>query len=80
MKANPKAPWPINGSDLVRLLGLPHDAYHVLTVVRPLLAELGCPKTGSSVRSRWVVDHDVAKRAEHVVRQRGLAVRPIAPE
>jgi hypothetical protein len=69
--------WPINGSDLVRLLGLPHDRYHVLTVVRPLLDDLGCPKTGSSIRSNWVVDRDMARQVEEVLRGRGFAVRPI---
>jgi len=69
--------WPINGSDLVRLLGLPHDRYHVLKVVRPLLAELGCPKTGPSIRANWVVDREMAKQAEHVLRERGFTVQRV---
>ena len=71
-----KSEWPINGSDLVRRLGLPHDPHHVLTVVRPLLRELGCPKTSASPRANWIVDRAMARRVEEILRARGYPVLP----
>jgi hypothetical protein len=68
--------WPINGSDLVRRLGLPHDSYHVLQVVRPLLRDLGCPKTSASPRANWIVDQAMARRVERILRDRGFTVLP----
>jgi hypothetical protein len=67
--------WPINGSDLTRLLGLPHDRYHVLRVVRPLLIELGCPKQSSHERANFVVDLAMARRAAVILRERGFTVQ-----
>ena len=69
--------WPINGSELVRLLGLPHDPYHVLYVVRPLLAELGCAEQSSALRANWVVDRATAQRVYSILLERGFAVQPI---
>jgi hypothetical protein len=70
--------WPMNGSELVRALGLPHESYYVLEIVRPLLAELGCPKTGTASGSNWLVDQEMAKRVENVLRERGFTVQRVA--
>jgi hypothetical protein len=66
--------WPLNGSELVRWLGLPHDRYHVLSVVRPLLIELGCPKQSSAERANFVVDEAMAKRVAQILKRRGFPV------
>jgi len=71
-----KNEWPINGSELVRRLGLPHDPHHVLELVRPLLRELGCPKNGPYQQSHFIVDRSMAQRVERILRQRGYPVVP----
>jgi hypothetical protein len=70
-----RARWPLNGSELTRLLGLPHDPYHVLRVVRPLLHELECPKESSHERANFVVDLATAQRVARILRDRGFAVQ-----
>jgi hypothetical protein len=74
---SPLTHWPVNGSELTRLLGLPYDRHHVLGVVRPLLNELGCEKQSPHERSNFVVDHAMAQRVAQVLRERGYTVRQV---